>query len=77
MNCIWKKAFLKMYQNVQLLSTLVKDSKIKQIYGVTTGHARAAPEGTWTQGGGIELPCKYKIYRRENCKDMVQNLLKE
>ena len=31
----------------QLLSTLVK-GKIKQIYGVITGHARAAPEGTWT-----------------------------
>ena len=60
----------------QLLSTLVKDGKIKQIYGVLTGHARAAPEGTWTQGGDIELPCKYKIYGRENCKYMVQNLLK-
>ena len=60
----------------QLLSTLVKDSKIMQIYGVITGHERAAPEGTWTQGG-IALPCKYKIYGRENCKDMVQNLLKE
>ena len=60
-----------------LLSTLVKDGKIKQIYGVITGHARAAPEGTWTQRGGNELPCKYKIYGRENCKDMVQNLLKE
>ena len=61
----------------QLLSTLVKDGKIKPIYGVITGHARAALEGTWAQGGGIELPCKYKIYCRENCKDMVQNLLKE
>ena len=40
-----EKAFLKTYQNSQLLSTLVKDGKIKQIYGVTTGHARAAPEG--------------------------------
>ena len=30
----------------QLLSTLVKDGKIKQIYGVIIGHARAAPEGT-------------------------------
>ena len=49
----------------------------KQIYGVITGLARAAPEGTCTQGGGIELPCKGKIYGRENCKDMVQNLLKE
>ena len=29
----------------QLLSTLVKDGKIKQIYGVITRHARAAPEG--------------------------------
>ena len=61
----------------QLLYTLVKDGKIKQIYGMITGHARAAPEGMWTQGGGIELPCKYKIYGRKNCKDMVQNLLKE
>ena len=60
----------------QLLSALVKGGKIKQIYGVITGHANAAPEGTWTQGG-IKLPCKYKIYGRENCKDMVQNLLKE
>ena len=61
----------------QLLSTLVKDGKIKQIYGVIIGHARAAPEGTWTQGGDIEQPCKDKIDGRENCKDMVQELLKE
>ena len=69
-------SFLKPDGLAQLLSTLVKDGKIKQIYGVITGHARVAPEGTWTQGGN-ELPCKYKIYGRENCKDMVQNLLKE
>ena len=33
---------------------------------------KPAPEGTWTQGGGIELPCKYKLYgdiiKKEDCK---------
>ena len=41
----------------KLLHGLIEDGKLKRIDGKITGEARFAPEGTWSQGGGIELPC--------------------
>ena len=29
---------------------------------VVTGPSRNAPEGIWVRGGGIEIPCRYKLY---------------
>ena len=33
-----------------------------------TGSPRDAPEGKWTLGGGIEIPCTYKMYGRMDQK---------
>ena len=30
--------------------------------GGSTGPSRNAPEGIWVRGGGIEIPCRYKLY---------------
>ena len=38
---------------------------------------KPAPEGTWTQGGGIGLPCKYKLYVDIKNKKTVRNILKQ
>ena len=32
------------------------------------GHPRDAAEGKWTLGGGIEVPCIYRIYGSKNSK---------
>ena len=39
-------------------------------------HIRA-PEGTWTQGGGIQIQCKYKIYCKRQHRQYVRNKLKK
>ena len=36
-----------------------------------------APEGSWTQGGGIQIPCKYKIYCTKQHRQYVKDKLKE
>ena len=52
------------------------EGKINRIDGKITGEARSAPEGT-SQGGGIELPCNYKIYGNIDCKSFVKSELKK
>ena len=37
------------------------------------GTSRPAPEGTWTQGGGIEIPCKYILKGNKAYKKNVRN----
>ena len=29
-----------------------------------TGESRPAREGTWNQGGGIEIPCRYELSKK-------------
>ena len=60
-----------------LLNELMAEGKIKRIDGKITGEARSAPEGTYSQGGGIELPCYYKIYGNNDCKSFVKSALKK
>ena len=45
-----------------ILYPLLEDGRIERISGKVIGCTRPAPEGTWMTGGGIELPCKYKLY---------------
>ena len=33
-----------------------------------TGDPRTAPEGKWVTGGGIEIPCKYRLYGPKSVK---------
>ena len=51
--------------------------KKKKIDGTIVGDAKPSPEGTWTQGGGIEQPCKYKLYGDIKNKKTVRNILKQ
>ena len=40
-----------------------------------TGDPRPAPEGKWVIGGGIEIPCKYKLYGLKIVKKEVRAAL--
>ena len=42
-----------------------------------TGEINAATEEMWMQGGGIQIPCKYKFYGDYSYKNIVRNLLKK
>ena len=46
----------------RILKPLIEEGRIHRVVGKITGHARPAPQGTWVRGGGIEIPCKYKLY---------------
>ena len=54
------------------LTPLWKDWSISEITGKITG---SAPEGTWTQGGGIEIPSIYNIVGDKQHKVKVRNVL--
>ena len=41
-----------------------------------TGLARDAPEGKWVLGGGIEIPCTYKVYGRIDQRSYLRKKLK-
>ena len=41
-----------------------------------TGSPRDAPEGKWVLGGGIEIPCTYKVYGRINQKCYLRKQIK-
>ena len=39
-----------------------------------TGQSRSAPEGTWVQGGGLEIPCFYEVFLKEGLPDLKKSL---
>ena len=39
-----------------------------------TGQSRSAPEGTWVQGGGLEIPCLYEVFLRSSLSDLKASL---
>ena len=55
---------------------LLKEEIIHSIKAKITREERAAPEGLWVQGGGIELPCKYFLYAPRKYKSRVRNALR-
>merc|ERR1712126_274841 len=46
----------------RIINPLWRDGLIQRVKGKIMGNSRSAPEGMWVRGGGIELPCKYKVY---------------
>ena len=46
----------------EVLSPSMDCWTIIRITAVIDNEHRRAPEGTWIPGGGIEIPCTYKIY---------------
>ena len=52
-------------------------SQQKEIMGCeVTGDPRPNPEEKWVIGGGIEIPCKYRLYGPESVKKEVRGALK-
>lgn len=39
-----------------------------------TGQSRSAPEGTWVQGGGLEIPCFYEVFMKSGLQDLKKTL---
>ena len=52
------------------------DAKIT-INSKITEQYRSAPEGTWVQGGGLELPCLYEVFLRSSSLPDLKASLKE
>ena len=46
----------------------MKSQQIEIMDFEVTGDPRSAPEGKWVIGGGIEIPCKYRLYGPKNLK---------
>lgn len=42
-----------------------------------TGPPTDAPEGKWVLGGGIEIPCSYKIYGMKNKKSELRKKIRD
>ena len=61
----------------QILGPMLKDETKHCITAKITGEKRGAPEGVWVQGGGIELPCRYFLYRPKESKARVRSALRK
>ena len=59
----------------QILGPMLKDGTVHFIVAKITGEKRGAPKGIWVQGGGIELPCKYFVYKLKTSKQRVKHEL--
>ena len=46
------------------LAPLLRNGMIAEVKTEVTGEPRDAPEGKWTLGSGIEIPCRYILYGR-------------
>ena len=54
----------------------MKSQQIEIMDSEVTGDSRPAPEGKWVIGGGIEMPCKYRLYGSKSVKKEVRATLK-
>ena len=61
----------------RIIKPLIRNGLIERVEGKITGDSRSAPEGTWARGGGIELPCKYKLYGPIKHKINVRKMLEK
>ena len=50
--------------------------KIVDIECVITGEPRSAEEGTFVQGGGLEIPCTYRLFGLREKKVHVRSVIK-
>ena len=56
---------------------LMRQGFLKTIKAEITGKKIAAREEMWMQGGGIQIPCKYKLYGDDSYKHVLRNVLKK
>ena len=57
------------------LLNFMKSHQIEIMDSDVTGDPRPAPEGKWVIGGGIEIPCKYRLYGPKSVKKEVRAAL--
>ena len=55
------------------LHQLIRGGEVSHASAEVIGTSRPAPEGTWTQSGGIEIPCKYILKGNKAYKKNVRN----
>ena len=55
------------------LAPLIRGREVSHASAEVIGTSRPAPEGTWAQGGGIEIPCKYILKGNKAYKKNVRN----
>lgn len=56
---------------------LLDSNYVTSITGTVTGPPRSSPIGTWSVGGGIELPCKYILHGPKMYRSAVRTSLKQ
>ena len=61
----------------QPLTQLFQDGNIVDIECVITGEPRSAEEGTFVQGGGLEIPCTYRLFGLREKKVHVHSVIKK
>lgn len=61
----------------QPLTKLFKDGKIAEIKSEIIGEPRSAAEGTFVSGGGLEIPCVYRLFGLRNNKTLVRSVIKQ
>ena len=54
----------------------MKSQRVEIMDSEVTGDPRTAPKGRWVIGGGIEIPCKYRLYWSKSVKIEVRTALK-
>ena len=62
-----------MFMVARRLAPLIRGGEVSHASAEVIGTSRPAPEGTWTQGGGIEIPCKYILKGNKAYKKNVRN----
>ena len=61
----------------QLFKQLINDGSVLEIKAEMSGCARPSSNGTFVRGGGIEIPCSYKLFGRGEKKSEVRLFLKK
>ena len=51
-----------------MVAPALKNEIVLSVEAEVIGHPRDAAEGKWTLGGGIEVPCIYRIYGSKKSK---------
>ena len=59
-----------------VLAPLLDSSAVTSVTGTITGPPKSAPEGVWSVGGGIELPCEYALHGEKKDRSCVRTALR-
>jgi hypothetical protein len=60
----------------QPLTQLYKNGRVVEISAEILGDPRPSSKGTFVKGGGIEIPCAYKLYGKKDKKREVRSYIK-